>query len=45
MVKYANTHLQTYVKKADLEQELLMENLMQDNLGEKWKLDDRYVQT
>ena len=38
--KYVNTHFETYVKEADLKQEILTENLVPDNLDQVKKLDD-----
>ena len=40
MAKYANTHFETYVKEADIKQQVLMENPMPDNLDQVKKLDD-----
>ena len=40
MVEYANTHFETYVKEADLKQQILMENLVLDNLDQVKKLDN-----
>ena len=33
MAKYVNTHFETYVKEADLKQQILVENPVPDNLG------------
>ena len=38
--KYVNTHFETYVKEADLKQEILTENPVPDNLDQVKKLDD-----
>ena len=40
MAEYANTHFGTYMKEADLKQQILIENLVPDNLDEVKKLDD-----
>ena len=40
MADYANTHFETYVKEADLKQQILMENPVQDNLDQVKKLED-----
>ena len=40
MAEYANTHFETYVKEADLEQQILTENPVPDNLDQVKKLDD-----
>ena len=40
MVEYASTHFETYVKKADLKQQKLMENLVSDNMDQVNQLDD-----
>ena len=40
MAEYANTHFETYVKEADLEQQILTENPVSDNLDQVKKLDD-----
>ena len=40
MAEYANTHFETYVKEADLKQQILMENPAPDNLDQVKKLDD-----
>ena len=40
MAEYANTHFETYVKEADLKQQILMENPVPDNLEQVKKLDD-----
>lgn len=40
MAKYANTHFKTYVKEADIKQQVLVENPMPDNLEQVKKLND-----
>ena len=40
MVEYANTLFETYVKEADLKQQILTENPVPDNLDQVKKLDD-----
>ena len=40
MAEYANTHFETYVKEADLKQQILMKNPVPDNLDQVKKLDD-----
>ena len=40
MAEYVNTHFETYVKEADLKQNILMENPIPDNLDQIKKLDD-----
>ena len=40
MAEYANTHFETYVKEADLKQQIVMENPVPDNLDQVKKLDD-----
>ena len=40
MAKYANTHFETYVKEADIKQQVLVENPMPDNLEQVKKLND-----
>ena len=40
MAEYANTHFRTYMKEADLKQQILIENPVPDNLDEVKKLDD-----
>ena len=40
MAECANTHFETYVKEADLKQQILMENPVPDNLDQAKKLDD-----
>ena len=40
MLDYANTHFETYVKEADLKQQILSENPMPDNLEQVKKLDN-----
>ena len=40
MAEYANTHVETYVKEADLKQQIVMENPVPDNLDQVKKLDD-----
>ena len=40
MAEYANTHFGTYMKEADLKQQILIENLVPDNLDKVKKLDD-----
>ena len=40
MAEYANTHFETYVKEADLKQNILMENPIPDNLDQIKKLND-----
>ena len=40
MVEHANTHFETYVKEANLKQQILMENPVPDNLDQVKKLDD-----
>ena len=43
MAEYANTHFETYVKEADLEQPILTENPVPDNLDQVKKLDDFFA--
>ena len=40
MSEYANTHFETYVKEADLKQQILTENPVLDNLDQVKKLHD-----
>ena len=40
MAEYANKQFETYVKEADLKQQILMENPAPDNLDHVKKLDD-----
>ena len=40
MAEYANTHFETYVKEADLKQQILTKYLVPDNLDQVKKLDD-----
>ena len=40
MVDYANIHFETYVKEADLKQQILTKNPVPDNLDQVKKLDD-----
>ena len=40
MVEYTNTYFETYVKKADLKQQILMENPVPDYLEQVKKLDN-----
>ena len=40
MAEYANTHFETYVKEADLKEQIFMENPVPDNLNQVKKLDD-----
>ena len=39
MADYTKTHFETYVKEADLKQQILMENPMPDNLDQVKKLE------
>ena len=40
MIEYTNTHFETYVKEADLKQQILMTNVVPDNLDKVKKLED-----
>ena len=40
MAEYANKHFETYVKEADLKEQIFMENPVPDNLNQVKKLDD-----
>ena len=40
MAKYANTHFESYVKEADLKQQILTENLVPDNLDQVKNFND-----
>ena len=40
MAKYAHIHFGTYVKEADIKQQILLESLVRDNLGQVKKLDN-----
>ena len=40
MAEYVNTHFGTYVKEADLKEQILMENPVPDNLSQLKKLDN-----
>ena len=40
MIEYTNTHFETYVKDADLKQQILMTNVVPDNLDKVKKLED-----
>ena len=40
MIEYTNTHFETYVKEADLKQQILMTNVVPDNLDKVKKFED-----
>lgn len=40
MGEYANTNFESYVKEADIKQQILMKNPVPDNLDQVRKLDD-----